>query len=180
MEILPSIILRFLFIQMLSPIILPFLNFLINSCLTKSIFPSKWKYARVAPTPKVKIPKDPSDFRPISILPSLSKVMKIIMKNQILSFVNENNYLCDDQSGFKNNHSTETILITVVNDVTETVDKGNLSILVLVDFSKAFINNQFLFELMKVHISVVLLEFHKDPFWVHFFLHYLQKICLIS
>jgi hypothetical protein len=64
--------------------------------------------------------------------------MEITMKNQILSFVNENNFLCDNQSGFKNNHSTTTTLIKVVNDITESVDKGNLSILVLIDFSKAF------------------------------------------
>jgi hypothetical protein len=54
------------FIQILSPIISPFLTFLINSCLTKSIFLGKWKYARIVATFKVKIPKDPSDFRPIS------------------------------------------------------------------------------------------------------------------
>jgi hypothetical protein len=48
------------------------------------------------------------------------------MKNQILSCVNENNYICDNQSGFKNNHSTTPTLIKVVDDITESADIGNL------------------------------------------------------
>jgi hypothetical protein len=62
--------------------------------------------------------------------------MEIILKIQILSFVNENSYLCDNQSGFKNNHSTTITLIKVGNDITESVDKGNLFILVLIVFPR--------------------------------------------
>jgi hypothetical protein len=126
------------FIKMILPVILPFLTYLLNCCLTKSVFPDKWKYARVVPIPKVTNPKKVEEFRPISILPALSKILEILMKNQMLEYLNVNELLGENQSGFRKGHSTATALSKVVEDLTVNIDDGKISILVLIDFSKAF------------------------------------------
>jgi hypothetical protein len=123
---------------MLVPIILPHITYLLNSGLTKSIFPDAWKIAVVTPIAKVNTPATVNDFRPISILPILSKVFERIIHNQINSYVAKHNLLNDCQSGFRANHSTTTALLKVVDDITSNIEEDRVGILILLDFSKAF------------------------------------------
>lgn len=99
------------FIKMILPIILPFLTHLINSCLTKSVFPDDWKKARVTPIPKVRNPTV-ADFRSISILPSLSKVLETTMKLQLSEYFESRGLFSVFQSGFRHAHSTNTCIIS--------------------------------------------------------------------
>ena len=76
--------------------------------------------------------------RPISNLPFLSKVIEKVIAAQLTSYVEDNN-LCElFQSAYRRNHSTETVLIRVHNDIAMTIDKGHSAILVLLDLSAAF------------------------------------------
>lgn len=125
-------------IQTLLPVLLPHLTFIINSGLTKSIFPDAWKVAIISPIPKIPNPSTVSDFRPISILPTLSKVFERIIHVQINSFIAKHNLLDEHQSGFRANHSTTTAMLKVTDDITFNIEGDKVGVLVLLDFSKAF------------------------------------------
>ena len=79
-----------------------------------------------------------SNFRPISKLPFLSKVLEKVVLNQLQSHLDFNDILEKFQSGFKSCHSTETALLRVFNDLFLTADAGNSAVLVLLDLTAAF------------------------------------------
>ncbi len=79
-----------------------------------------------------------SNFRPISKLPFLSKVLERVVVNQLQSFLEEFSIYEKCQPGFKPRHSTETALLRVSNDFLLAVDSGNSAVLVLLDLTVAF------------------------------------------
>ena len=126
------------FIKLILPyIIQPFTN-IINQSLMSGIYPNIWKRAHVLPLPKKSNPTSKEDYRPISILPALSKVLERIVQNQVLNHLNNYSLLDPLQSAYKKHHSTNTALIKVTNDIKMALDRGQLSLLILLDQSKAF------------------------------------------
>jgi len=91
--------------------ILPTITFIFNASLRQCSFPSLWKSAIIRPLNKISAPTTCRDFRPISILPALSKGLERIVHCQITEFITENNILSDYQSGFGTAHSMETALL---------------------------------------------------------------------
>lgn len=127
--------------KMIVPIVdvlLPVLTHLFNFSLVSGTFPSIWKKAHVIPLPKIANPTSPSHFRPISILPFLSKVLEHIVHKQLSAYLDTNNLLCAYQSGFRPGHSTVTALLKVTDDIRWAMDERKVTILVLLDFSSAF------------------------------------------
>ncbi len=133
---LDGVPLRFLKLILLD--ILPVLTFIFNSILTKSFFPKHWKISKVVPIAKVKDPAHLADYRPISILPALSKALELIMRRQIVDYVDRKGLLTRWQSGFRAGRSTQTALLKVTDYLFRASDRKLLSILALLDFSKAF------------------------------------------
>lgn len=126
------------FVRMILPAILPCISHVFNSIFTKCYFPLKWKEAKVIPVAKKSRPNAVSDFRPISILPFFSKVMERLMHNQMFAYISRNNLLSEYQSGFRPKHSCVTALLKISDDIRGAIDLDLVTILVLLDFSKAF------------------------------------------
>ena len=121
------------FILILLPFLLPYITHIFNFILMSSSFPAQWKIAKIIP-----VPKSNHDLRPIAILPFLSKALEKIMHSQISEFLNYNNMLFEKQSGFRSKHSCTTALCDVSEDIRSALDSNNISILVLLDHTKAF------------------------------------------
>lgn len=111
---------------------------IINCCIEKSYFPAAWKTAIGLPLPKIKNPNKISDLRIISILPAISKILERILHSQMFEYFNSNGLIPNNQCGFRKNYSTATALTTVLDDIICSSDQGLSSVLVLLDFSKAF------------------------------------------
>lgn len=117
---------------------LPCITDIFNSCITTSEFPIDWKTAKVIPIGKTDNPSTEKDYRPISILCALSKIFESIMYNQLNSYLIDNNLLNTFQSGYRRSCSTVTALIKIDSDIREAIDKKLVTVMVLLDFSKAF------------------------------------------
>lgn len=125
-------------IKLISSVLLDHITFIINKSITSGIYPTMWKQSRIIPLPKKSNPTELSDIRPISILPTLSKVHELILKEQISTFVFDNNIIPPIQSGFRPLHSTTTALMHITDELFKATDQRKISCLVLLDYSKAF------------------------------------------
>lgn len=113
---------------------------LTNKCLSQGICPAVFKHATVLPLlkrPNLAI-EDPNNFRPISNLPFLAKVLEKVVLKQLQTYITINSISEPFQSGFKSCHSTETVLVKVLNDIFVSLDNGSNVILILLDLSAAF------------------------------------------
>ena len=113
---------------------------IVNSSLQMGVFPSAIKTALVKPLLKRNglDVLDPNNYRPVSNLPFLSKILEKLVFNQLNDFINSKNIHEIFQSGFRSKHSTETALVKVVNDLRQDLDTRKLAVLVLLDLSAAF------------------------------------------
>ncbi|KAJ8714528.1 hypothetical protein PYW07_002753 [Mythimna separata] len=120
------------------PVTLDVLTAIVNTSITSSSFPSLWKVAKVHPLPKTLDALDVKDLRPISLLPVLSKVLEKVVCAQLVNFLETNKILPDVQSGFRKGRSTATALLDVTDNILSAQDNGMCTLLVLLDFSRAF------------------------------------------
>ena len=111
---------------------------IINHSIQSCIFPDCWKKARVFPSFKSGSTQNCDNYRPISILCSLSKIIETHVHDSFMDFLNNFNLLCHCQSGFRISHSCVTCLAKLTNDWFIAMNKGQLTGSVTVDFRKAF------------------------------------------
>ena len=129
---------QFKFIKPVTDIIAGPLTHIINTFIEISSFPEAWKIARITPIPKNESIASEADMRPISILPVLSKVFERLVHQQVLSFIDSHNLLKDNISGFRKGQSTTTVLLRIKDDIIKAMKRGEITLMVLADFSKAF------------------------------------------
>ena len=114
------------------------LMIIINQCLAQGTFPNLLKIAKVIPLFKKGEHFLFSNYRPVSILPSISKIFEKIISSQIYSYFIENNLFFHSQYGFRSLHSTELATIELLDKLIYELDKGEIPISIFLDLSKAF------------------------------------------
>ena len=118
----------------------PFISLLFSKSLTTGCFPQEFKEAVVRPLLK-KTGLDASElknYRPISNLPFLSKLLEKVVQVRIQAFFDSNGLMPNMQSAYRRFHSTETAVTKVVNDLLLAADSGQMSALCLLDLTAAF------------------------------------------
>ena len=109
-----------------------------NLSFETGIFPDLMKMAKVVPLFKSGKNNIFSNYRPVSLLPQLSKVLEKLFNNRLEKFLNKNNILSHTQYGFRENRSTSMALMELLEDVTQSLDKKMSTIGVFIDLKKAF------------------------------------------
>ena len=111
---------------------------IINQSLNRGIFPSQLKLSKVKPLFKKNDKTQFSNYRPISLLPSISKIFEYVIFNQVSSYLNNHNLLTSHQFGFRAGHSTELAALKLVNYLIAEMNNGQCPINIYMDLSKAF------------------------------------------
>lgn len=132
-----------------------YFQFLLANC----VYPFQWKKAVIIPLPKTREPLMCKDYRPINILCVLGKALDKLVYSQLCKFIKERNILSRFQSGYRAMFSTQTALIKVMDDIRCAMDKKCVTLLTLLDFSRAFdcVNHQLLL------IFLDHMDFHEMP-----------------
>lgn len=143
-------------IKLCCPHIIPYFTHIINYCLLNNVFPVMWKSAVVTVLPKKSNPEEYKDLRAISILPAFSKIIEKIMEKQLRVYLLENEVIPTFQSGFRPGYSCSTALLHVVDDIMGATDQGLYTVLVLLDFSRAF--DTLNFDMLKAILHYIGLE----------------------
>lgn len=150
---IPTFLLKNVF-ETVQPVLLQILN----TSLATGIFPTQFKNALVYPLIKKPSlnPEVFSNYRPISNLPFISKVLERVVAEQLNRYLNGNTLFTKMQSAYKKNHSVETALVRVSNDLLRALDSKKEAILVLLDLSSAFdtVNHDILLNRLRVRFGI--------------------------
>ena len=159
------------FLHLTLPYIVEPLTYIYNLCIEKNIFPTALKVAKVIPLPKAKDTSDPNNFRPISLLPLLSKPLERHIQKHLYEYLNVNALLHTKQSGFRPKHSCQTALISLYDSWLASINKSEIVGTLFLDFRKAFdlVNHSILLKKLPLYLpqshSIGILEsFLKNRF----------------
>ena len=110
----------------------------LDPSLSTNTLPKVWKSAFVLPLLKGGDPSDVNNYRPISKLCIVAKILEKIISEQLKDFLDSNCILNNFQSGFRKQHSTVTAALKVFNDLIEALDLKKVCVALFIDLSKAF------------------------------------------
>ena len=116
----------------------PLLKHVFNRSLAEGIFPNVLKKAKVIPIFKSGDKSLAENYRPLSLLPQISKIFEKLIKSRISNFLNKFNILNDDQYGFRKNLSTADALSDVLESVNTNLENLENCAIVSIDLRKAF------------------------------------------
>ena len=148
-----------------APVIVKSLTHLINKSLLEGIFPSRWKTAKIVPVLKKGDKMQADNYRPISLLSCVSKILEKVVQKQLVFYLRTNGILSKEQSGFRLKHSTNTALIKVTDEWLRALDKGEYTGNIFVDLQKAFdmVDHEILFKKLKcIGITGMSLEWFRS------------------
>ena len=107
-----------------------------NTSIEKNIFPDALKLARATSIFKERDRDDKSNYRPVSVLPAISRVFEKLITDQLCQFMDKNGLFSTDQSGFLRLYSNVTCLLKSTDDWYRGLDLGKLVGVVFIDLKK--------------------------------------------
>ena len=114
------------------------LALLINSSFVEGVFPDDIEIADVCPIFKKGDKDKCGNYRPISLLSNLSKLYERCMHTRLYDFLAKSDTFYEFQFGFRKQYSTNHALLSIVEEIKESLDKGNFACGVFIDLEKAF------------------------------------------
>ena len=111
---------------------------IINTSITTSTYPSDWKKSRLVPVYKSGSTSEIENYRPISVIPAVSKLIEKIVHGQLAEYLEESELLSNCQFGFRRKRSTELAATLFFDDIKSKVNEGKMVGAVFIDLSKAF------------------------------------------
>ena len=113
-------------------------TYIVNLSITSGIVPNQLKSARVKPLFKKNNRTEVGNYRPVSILCIISKILKKAVYQQLESHLIKNNLLYEFQSGFRSAYSTDTCLIHLFDHIKSQTAKSLYTSMVMIDLQKSF------------------------------------------
>ena len=111
---------------------------LFNQCVSEHVFPDCLKISRVIPVHKKDATNEPSNYRPISIIPSLGKIFETVLHRQIVDYLETNDLLTETQYGFRRGLSTSRAIGQLVSCIQSCFESGQYAQASFYDLTKAF------------------------------------------
>ena len=115
-----------------------YLTIVVNTSIVTGQYPNIWKYSQVVPYHKKGDKDDINNYRPVSLLPVISKVLEKVVADQLMGYLESNHLLSNSQHGFRKTLSTETALTKITEKLYDNMDNKSVSLMTLCDLSKAF------------------------------------------
>ena len=136
----------------MKPYIVPAVTHIVNISIQTSIFPDMWKFTKIVPLYKKDDPLNAKNYRPVALIPVLSKVLERVIFLQMIQYMESNNMFHPSHHGYRSGHNTCTALIEMYDSWVEALERGELSGVMFVDLSAAFdcVDHSLLLEKMKL------------------------------
>jgi len=125
-------------LKLILPGILRPLQILFNRSISEGIFPRELKHAKIKPLYKKKEKDQMTNYRPIALLPAISKILEKLIHKRLYNFLTENQIISNRQYGFRPKLSTSDALTTFLSDIYDQMNSQNTTIAAFLDLSKAF------------------------------------------
>ena len=119
-------------------IVAPFLKILFNASMKQGEFPDCFKLAQITPLFKGGDKADLGCYRPISLLPSISKILEKIIQVRVMNFLTEEKVISEQQFGFRPKFSTEYAILDIYEKLIHNLDNTMSSCAIFLDLAKAF------------------------------------------
>ncbi|CAH2086476.1 unnamed protein product [Euphydryas editha] len=116
----------------------PIISHLVNLCFAKGVFPTQLKESIITPIYKNGATDDVSNYRPISVLPSISKVIEKLINSRLKNYLNKFNLLSASQFGFRTGRSTVDAVEALTSVIIDHLDGRGKCLTVFLDLKKAF------------------------------------------
>ena len=134
--------------------IVPSVCHIVNLSIQTKKFPTKWKVAKIIPLYKGKGSKlEPKSYRPVAILPILSKVLERLMFQQLVTYMDANKFYNPGHHAYRSFHSTTTAILQMYTTWVEALEQGELAAVCMIDMSAAFdvVDTELLLEKLKLY-----------------------------
>ena len=126
------------FVKLCMPYIYHVITHIVNSSLASHTVPPSWKLTYIHPIQKTSKSNETSNYRPISILPTIAKITERVVYEQLFEYFTSHHLFPSCQHGFRLAHSTDTALLTMTDRIFEAMDNRQVALLCLLDMSKCF------------------------------------------
>lgn len=127
-------------LKLITSEITPAITHIVNLSITNSTFPNIWKHAKIIPLfkPGAKDQLSAKSYRPVALLPVVSKVLERVVFMQIVEYMDNNGLFHPNHHGFRSLHSTTTAMIQMYDSWVEAVGRKEMAGVAMIDQSAAF------------------------------------------